>query len=670
MKRILSKLPSLIVLYLVGNMFLPQSAEAQYYGNEWSWVEDNSEAIAQKYVKKKEFEKETHLIYDYKVRFVYEWDEDNQKPKVEEEGEITVLSLMEFSGYYGGLFQNDNADVSYVYGVRKGGSTYSLPVYKRSYESSSIFHQDGEYVGFRLPYEYSTFGEVMRYKYQITHKDLKYLTKSYLQRSEFVKTGTVEVWIPEWIETDVLNYNFSGFGIKRTLNDKEVWTETYEKADRDGEVYTVIRFEYEDMPARVVESGSPGTTHYVPHIVFLNKGYERNGESEELFRDMDGLYKWCKSLVDNLIDEPSDEIKAIVDGLVEPTDSDKDKLRKVFYWVQSNIRYIAFEDGIAGFQPEDAEKVCNYRYGDCKGMANLAKMMLKYLGFDARLTWIGTRHVAYDNQIPTLSAANHMICTVFLEGEKYFIDPTEEYVSLGDYAHRIQGRRVMIEDDDSYILEKVPEFDAYHNRTVISKRMSIKDGVIFGNAEEQHFGEGKTSLQSGYSRIKKQSKKDALVDYINNDKGNLIIKNVETSDLENREIPVELKYGFELRNKVVSLKDELFLQLDFDQELGMYFFDDDRKTAYEFDSKYYKEADYILNIPEGYKVKYLPKDVIVKENGYSFTIKFEEKNGTVRLRKVLEISDTIVELSEMKVWNQNIEKIYKAYDEYLILARR
>lgn len=635
-----------------------------------SWTDGSSETLAEKYIEQDEFEQETHIIYDYKVRFVYEWDEVKLKPKVEEEGEVTVLSLMDYTSYYGGLFQDDNAEVEYVYGVRKGGFTYSLPVYKRSYESASIFHQDGEYVGFRLPYEYSTFGEVMKYKYQVTHKDLKYLTREYLQKSEFIKTGTVEIWIPDWVDADVMDFNFSGFGIKRTSEDEMVWEEAYEKEDREGESYKVIKFEFEDMPARVVESGSPGTTYYVPHIVFINKSYTNNDEKQELFKDMDGLYSWCKSLVDNLIDEPNDEIKQIADDLVEPGDSDEEKLRKVFYWVQSNIRYIAFEDGIAGFQPEDAEKVCSYRYGDCKGMANLAKMMLKYLGMDARLSWIGTRHIAYNNEIPTLSAANHMICTVFLNGKKYFIDPTEEYVSLGDYAHRIQGRKVMIESGDSFIFETVPEFDAYHNRKVISKQMRIEDGVIYGSAKEIHHGESKTSLQAGYSRIRNQAKMDALANYINNDKGNLTITELKTSDLENRDIPVDLSYNFNLRNKVVQTEDKLFLRLDFDREFGRFKFDDDRKTAYEFDEKYYKESDYTLTIPEGYTVKHIPANVSVEEDGYRFEINFEQTGRTVTLKKTLEISDTMIDLNEMEQWNMNIDKISKAYYDYLILSRQ
>ena len=82
--------------------------------------------------------------------------------------------------------------------------------------------------------------------------------------------------------------------------------------------------------------------------------------------------------------------------------SDEEKIRNIYYWVQDNIRYIAFEDGIAGFKPDEANNVLTKRYGDCKGMANLTRQMLKAAGFDARLTWIGTNHISYDYSTPSL----------------------------------------------------------------------------------------------------------------------------------------------------------------------------------------------------------------------------------------------------------------------------
>ena len=72
--------------------------------------------------------------------------------------------------------------------------------------------------------------------------------------------------------------------------------------------------------------------------------------------------------------------------------------------------------------------------------------MLTIAGFDARLTWIGTSDLPYAYSLPSLVVDNHMICTVILNGKKYFLDGMEEYIALSDYAQRIQGKQVLIED--------------------------------------------------------------------------------------------------------------------------------------------------------------------------------------------------------------------------------
>ena len=38
--------------------------------------------------------------------------------------------------------------------------------------------------------------------------------------------------------------------------------------------------------------------------------------------------------------------------------------------------------------------------------------MLKAIGLDGRLCWLGTNHIAYDYSTPSLGVDNHMICLV------------------------------------------------------------------------------------------------------------------------------------------------------------------------------------------------------------------------------------------------------------------
>ena len=97
------------------------------------------------------------------------------------------------------------------------------------------------------------------------------------------------------------------------------------------------------------------------------------------------MYGWYRSLV-NSMDNQTADIESTVAELLNNIDDDEEKIKALYYWVQDNIRYIAFEDGIAGFKPDECQNVFNKKFGDCKGMANLLKEMLIVAGFDARLT--------------------------------------------------------------------------------------------------------------------------------------------------------------------------------------------------------------------------------------------------------------------------------------------
>src|SRR5690606_25504057 len=145
-----------------------------------------------------------------------------------------------------------------------------------------------------------------------------------------------------------------------------------------------------------------------------------------IFATTQDLYNWYNSLALELKNDKKD-LKPLVDSLTKNATTNYQKIQNIFYWIQDNIRYIAFEDGLAGFKPDEAAKVYKNKYGDCKGVANLAKVMLEIAGVDARLTWIGTRGRVYGYSIPSLMVDNHMICTAIDGDTMYHIDPTETF---------------------------------------------------------------------------------------------------------------------------------------------------------------------------------------------------------------------------------------------------
>jgi transglutaminase-like putative cysteine protease len=634
-----------------------------------SWETGDSKDLAAEYRNRDDIGLEDHVIYESKIRMFYEWDETEDRPKAEEEGEVTVLALTDYVHYYDGLFQDNDIRVDYAYGVTSANSSYGLEAFKRSYESSSIFHQDGEFISFRLPDNECTSGEVMKYKYQTTYTDLKYLTKVYLQKSKFTRKGTYEVWVPSWMQTEIKGYHLEEYGITVEVEENVKWEELFERDDRANTTYTVYTYSFENLSERESEYASPGSTHYMPHLLFLNKRYDYRGNRDNIFSDLEDLYGWYHSLTKDLETEPNSEIKEIVDELLVDAKTEEEKLKLIFYWIQDNIRYIAFEDGLAGFKPENADFVCANRYGDCKGMANLAKVMLTYSGFDARLTWLGTNHIAHSYDVPTLSVDNHMICTVFLNGKTYFIDPTEEYVALGEYATRIQGRNVLIENGDSFLIKTVPEADAYSNRVVRKKQMVIDGNMLKGKATEEHHGESKLTVIRGYNLLQTQDKEDAITSFLNDDNKNLNVLNITAPDFEDRESIVQFSYDYEVHNNVISYDNVLMFQPDFEQEF-YYFVFNTRKTPYQFGNKYYIESEVEIEIPDGYEINHLPQSQELKMDDFTFKLDFKVENNKVVYTKKIVFESTMITTAQFEQWNQMIAKLQGTYDDYVILKKK
>ena len=101
--------------------------------------------------------------------------------------------------------------------------------------------------------------------------------------------------------------------------------------------------------------------------------------------------------------------------------------------------------GESGQRPDPASEVLRKRFGDCKGSAILTRDMLRAVGIDARLVWIGTRDIGTDwTDIPNISSGNHMISAVMLPGDSImFLDGTSTYSTPGNQPYGITGCQAM-----------------------------------------------------------------------------------------------------------------------------------------------------------------------------------------------------------------------------------
>ena len=646
-------------------LFFIQFTILQTHAQTISYKTKDSERIAKKLRLEDDYVDDLFVIYESNTTFNFELDDETGVPYAIEETEITILSLLDYTKYQGAVYTDLNTELLSIQLIDKNKKRYSLNYVSGSYQNSGIFHQDGEYNVIELPS--STFGEVMKYRFVRKHNDLKYLTSHYFQSHRYyINNGEVTLNIPEWLDAEILDKNLKNLKLKKDIDEPKKSSKS--KGKKKEEALTVYKYSFKELDPAPNEVNMPGPSHVLPHIVFLFKGINKVGVQTSLLREPIDLYSWYKSLVDS-VENDSLELYPIYESIVENASTKYQKLKAIFYWLQGNIRYIAFEDGIAGFMPASAHSVCKKRYGDCKGMANLAKELYKMAGFDARLTWIGTKRIAYDYTLPNLAVDNHVICTIIEGDKKYFLDITEDYIAIDDYAERIQGRPVMIENGDSFLIDTIPVADSKTNMVKLVKGFTISGDKIVGKAYEEFNGESKTDVLRSYNSISSNNQEEALEKFLNNNDKNYSIKNIKKPDLNERSKPLVFEYEYTLEHAILTFNQQYFIPLDYEKNFYSFDFDNDRVTDYLFNAKYFKVIANTFFVPKGWEVVHLPVGFEAENEDYSIKVQIVQEGDQVKYVREINIFKGVIQKKNQLKWNQDLKKLREVYDDFMVIGK-
>ncbi|HRH67296.1 MAG TPA: transglutaminase domain-containing protein [Bacteroidia bacterium] len=586
----------------------------------------------------------------------YEFSKDPNRPlvKILEKTTEKYLSLRFNSKIVKSIVYDSNSEVVKFNGSSSmKGEVSDRDKYCGTYTNEGFFYDDSKFCSQML--NLKELGEVWTMNTTKSVNDSKYEPSFYFQESYPIVNRKVVFTIPLSIEVELKEFNFPGYSINKsesTIGGNRVVTFTVNNLDPIQDV-----------------GYKPGLQHHAPHVLILVKGIRSGTKTQNLLASVDDLYAWYHSLILKLNTRP-EIFQSVVSSLIKDKKTDEDKIKSIFYWVQDNIRYIAYEDGIAGFKPDDAQNVFEKKYGDCKGMANLTKEMLKVAGYDARLTWIGTRQILYDYSIPSLAVDNHMICTVLLGGKKYFLDATEDNISIGDYAERIQNRQVMIENGDQYILDKVPVFDKSRNLEQHSYTARINGELFEGTGKVTLHGEPRKDFVTRYTHTQNDKKQEYLEATINNKKSDFKIREIKTGDLTERSGPLDIDFSFSIANSLSSFENELYIDPDPEKDFKNTLIKDDRRVDVDFGEKIYKTLNMEIETPAGYAVSSIPENLAITEPDFTFNITYSKSGNKVIYKKEISVNTGMIEKSHFENWNNAIKKLNKAYENQIVLKKK
>ncbi len=520
------------------------------------------------------------------------------------------------------------------------------------YSSDGIFYSDARVCYFNLPLEKK--GSTSEVVFKKTVLDPRYFTSIYFTEPFPVLEKRVTISIPKWMHAEIKEFNFAGFSISKNIENKNnevVYT------------YTIL-----NAPSFRRERNAPGPSFTSPHLLIMSKYAEPDGERITYFNTLDDQYKWYRSLV-NQIGNESAPVKAKAEEITKGLTDDFEKVKAIFLWTQDNIRYIAFEDGIAGFRPEKAQEVLRKKYGDCKGMGNLMAEMLKAIGLDGRKCWLGTNHIAYDYSTPSLGVDNHMICAWIYKDKIYYLDATEKYIGFAEIAERIQGRQVLIENGDKYLVKQIPVANPLQNTAYEKRVLSISGNNLVGKVFQTWKGESKEWLLNGLHDIKKDKQEEALKRFLAEGNVNYQISNLKIINLNDYNADLKIEYDLIFKDAVSSFDKELYIDIDNRKDYSGFKIDTQkRKLPYQFSFKNHVILETELQLPANAKVGSLPAALKVDQPHYFMSGDWTQKGDKLHYRKEIQLRNVWLPREQFRSWNKHVSQLDEFYNNQLAIT--
>ncbi len=145
---------------------------------------------------------------------------------------------------------------------------------------------------------------------------------------------------------------------------------------------------------------------------------------------------------------PTPDVAATARKVSAGVMDERDKIRRVFEFVQQNVNYVSISLGIGGYQPHASAEVLRHRYGDCKDKATLMIAMLRALDLVGLPVLIRTRDSGMLDRSQPALAFNHAIVAIPSDGGYMFLDPTATQTPFGDVPWQDQGATALVVGED------------------------------------------------------------------------------------------------------------------------------------------------------------------------------------------------------------------------------
>jgi transglutaminase-like putative cysteine protease len=575
-----------------------------------------------------------------------------------------------------GIYTNNNAEEELV---NLKAVTYNLEngkVVETKLETKSAVFKDK--INKNLVIKKFTFpnikeGSIIEYQYTLK-SDFIFNLQPWEFQGEYPRLWSeYNVTMPEFYYYVTLSQGYQSFYIK----DQKSRNVNFNLSDNRGAGatdrasfsagVTDYRWVMKNVPALKEESFTSTIGNHIAKIEF------QLAESRYPFTPRNIMGTWTQTCDELLKDEDfgyslkkdNPWLNDVMDGAVHGAANQLEKAKNIFAYVRDNM---TCTNNNRKYLEQPLKNVLKNRNGNEAEINLLLIAMLRKAGLNADPVMLSTRSHGYTYAMyPLLDRFNYVIAQMTVSGGTFYLDASDPRMGFGKLGYQCYNGHARVINADATPVEFTS--DSLMERKLVS--------LFIINDEKGNFSGSATEFPGFYesyrlrNRIKEKGKDQLLNDIKKGFNADVEISNVTIDSLDKYDDPIAIKYNFDLKTE----KEDILY-------INPMFGEGDRENPFKSAERFYpvempytRDETYLLQleIPNGYVVDELPKQIMVKLNENDdgmFEYRISESNGTISLRSRLRLKRSYFLPDEYEMLREFFNLVVKKHNEQIVFKKK
>ena len=344
---------------------------------------------------------------------------------------------------------------------------------------------------------------------------------------------------------------------------------------------------------------------------------------------------------------------------------DLEKARNIFAYVRDNMTCTNYNRRTIDKNLKD---VLKSRNGSEAEINLLLTAMLLKADLNAEPVILSTRSNGYTYPLyPLIDKFNYVITRLNIDGNYYYLDASRPRLGFGRLSYDVYNGHARVVDRDATPLEFLSDSLVEGKLTSVFI-INDKDGNMTGSI--QH-APGYFESYSLRNRVKENGKDQFFNEIKKSFTGEVEISEPAIDSLDKYDFPVIVRYKFDMDNGDEDI-------IYFNPLLSEAWKENPFKSAernYPVEMPYTIDQTYLLrlDVPKGYTVDELPKQIVVKLNedddGF-FEYRLSESNGAISLRSRIKINRAFFMPEEYEMLREFFNLVVKKHSEQIVFKKK